>query len=100
MEILDPKDKKRLLAIEGLRKFVNNEEDRYVKKLKAWKNILSNDAELKDPRLLAATLVGYLQMNDDKLSNLMWDIWRDDELRIIEFYDIISKYFVDREAGF
>lgn len=98
MGILDPKDKNRLLAIDQLRRFVRNGEGKYVKKLKEWKRSLPKDAELADPRLLAATLSGHLMMFDENLRSIMWSIWENDELRIIQFYDIIAKYFVDRES--
>ena len=98
MGILDPIDKNRLFAIDSLRKFVEDEEDKYIEKLQKWKKIFQKDEELSNPRLLAASLTGYLMMYDEKLRDIMWNIWKNDELRISEFYDIIGKYFVDREA--
>jgi hypothetical protein len=99
MAILDPADRIELLAIDGLRKFVEKEEHTYVAKLKNWKKELPKDAELANPRMLAASLAGYLRIYDENLRSLMWTIWRDNELRINKFYDIIGKYFVDCEAA-
>lgn len=99
MAILDPAERIELLAIEGLRKFVEKEEHTYVAKLKHWKKDLPKDSELASPRMLAASLAGWLRMNDDELRSLMWKIWRDNELRINKFYEIIAKYFVDCEAA-
>jgi hypothetical protein len=99
MGILNPAERNELLNIEGLRKFVNDEERKYLKLLKDLKGLLRNDAKLTDPWMLAAHLAGYLRLWDEKLRDLMYRIWRDDDVRINKFYDIIAKYFVDREAA-
>ena len=99
MAILDPAEKNELLAIEGLRKFVEKEEPKYVRVLKVWKKDLPTGAELAQPIHLAGSLTTHLMINDTNLSSLMWHIWRDNELRIIKFYRIIGKYFVDCEAA-
>lgn len=98
MTILDPADKTRLLAIEGLRRFVTDEESKYVGMLKKWKMELPVGAQLADPRLLAAALQAYLMMYDAKLASLMWSIFRTDDASSIQYYRIIAAYFVDREA--
>ena len=99
MGILDPIDKNKLLAIEGLRKFVKDNEKKYVDKLKDWKSIILDDPDLANPHVLAAALKTHMMMHDSKLSSLMWSIWREDDTHAIEFYGIIAEYFVDREAN-
>ena len=98
MGILSKTDENRLLRIKGLHDFVMQEKDKYIKKIRKWKKEISKDSELANPEMLAGSLTAYLKMWDKKLSGLMWTIWGDNELSTNEYYDIIGRWFVDREA--
>jgi len=98
MGILSSSERTLLFSINSLRKYVEDEERAYVKILKEWKKVFSSNSDLNDPEMLAGTLVTYLMMHDVELRGKMWDLWRDDDLRIYKFYVIIAKHFVDCEA--
>jgi hypothetical protein len=98
MGILDPKDRIKLCAMDYLRRFVRSRKNQYVEKVKKLKQFIPHDSEFADPRLLAATISGTLMLDED-LRSIMWSIWENDELTIIQYYDIIAKYFVDCETG-
>lgn len=95
MPILDPADANRLLAIASLKKFVEDEKQKYVKRLGEWKKTIGNNADLNSPYMLAGMLAAHMKMYDAKLASLMRDIWKDDLKTSDEYYTLVAKYFVD-----
>jgi hypothetical protein len=99
MGILLDEEKNRLLARDGLKRFVNQEEPKYVKILRQFKGDLRNNPKWITPEMLFRQLEGYLRVYDPKLADLLYSIFGNDNAKIDEFYMIIAKYFVDREAA-
>lgn len=98
MGILDPKDRVKLCRIDYLRRFLINQKNFYVGKVRRLKQFIPPDSEFADPRLLASTIQGMLLRNLE-LTSILSDNLNEDDLEIINFCEFVAQYFVDCEAG-
>lgn len=105
---MDPIIKKRLLAISGIRDFLEDKQDMYVDMVNDLSGLISPELHLRDPdrvvRLLISDLQSQLQLLDDRLVGLVFDLWRSNakvlkEAFLIQnmggFFTIVATYFVD-----